>query len=135
MPLNIKDAELTKSFALPNGAATTNSAGIDLATSNRGDFVADCELVVNAPACTTGQLGDTQTLTYSVRHDDNADFSTDSELMPAVVVQTGAGGAGAVAAEKRLRLPLNVKRYVRVRCVKTGASNASTASCEMSIRT
>lgn len=135
MPFNVKDAELTKSFALPNGAATTNSAGIDLANSTKGDFVADGELVVNAPACTTGQLGDTQTLTYSVRHDDAADFSTDAELMPAVIVQTGAGGAGAAAAEKRLRLPTNVKRYVRVRCVKTGASNASTASCEMSFRT
>jgi hypothetical protein len=130
-----KDEELVQPITLPNGAATTNSLGIDLGNSSRGDFVADCELVVNAPELTTGELGDTQTITYSVRHDDNADFSTDEALFNSVIVQTGAGGVGDGAEEKRLRLPTNVKRYIRLRAVKTGATNASTAAGEMSLRT
>lgn len=124
----VNDAAMEKALPLPNGAATTNSTGIDLESSPNGDFVAESEVLINAPALTTGQLGDTQTITYSLRHSDAADFTGDAELLGGLIVQTGAGGAGAAAAEKRVRLPSNVKRYVRARAVKTGASNASTAS-------
>jgi hypothetical protein len=124
----IQDAALERSLTLPNGANTTNSTGIDLEHGDDGEFLADAEVLINAPALTTGQLGDTQTITYSLRHSDAADFSGDSELLGNLIVQTGAGGAGAAAAEKRVRLPSDVKRYVRARAVKTGASNASTAS-------
>lgn len=128
MTYRIEDAALKRTFALPNGAATTNSTGIDLESNPGGSFVADTEVVINAPALTTTEIGDTQTITYSLRHSDAADFSGDSELLGGLIVQTGAGGAGAAAAEKRVRLPSDVKRYVRLRAVKTGASNASTAS-------
>lgn len=131
---NVQDVELTKSLALPNGAATTNSSGIDLGNSDRGDFTADCEVVVTIPTLTTGQLGDTQTITYSLRHDDDSAFGSDAELQQ-LAVQTGAGGAGAAGSTVRVRLPSNVARYLRLRAVKTGASNASTGSATLSLRT
>ena len=127
-----KDAELAKSVALPNGAATTNSAGIDLSAG--GEFLADCEVIISAPALATALLPDTQTITYSLRQSPNANLSGDSELAAAQIVQTGAGGAGDVAKEKRFRLPTDVQQYIFLRAVKTGAANASAASAEFSIR-
>lgn len=123
----LKDKLLRATHALPNGAATTNGGGIDLGTDTRSDFVAQCEAVVTAPALTTTQLGDTQTITYYLYHDTAAGFGTET-LLATLGVQTGAGGAGAATAEYRTKLPSNVKRYVRLKTVKAGASNASTAS-------
>lgn len=125
---NVQDAKLARSVTLPNGANTTNSNGIDLEHGAQGEFLADAEFLIEAPALTTGELGDTQTITYSLRQSNAADFSGDSEVLGGLIVQTGAGGAGAAAASKRVRLPSDVQRYVRLRAVKTGASNASTKS-------
>lgn len=131
MTFQIEDASLQRSVTLPNGANTTNSTAIDLKQGPTGSFVADTEVVINAPALTVGQLADTQTITYSLRHSPNADLSGDSELAASLILQTGAGGVGAVAAERRVRLPSNVQRYVFLRALKVGASNASTASGTM----
>jgi hypothetical protein len=127
----VKDAELRRTHALPNGAATTQSAtGIDLGLSSRSDFLAEGEVLVTAPTLTTGELGDTQTITYSLEHDDAVGFGTVATIpgFAVVAVQTGAGGAGAAGAIIRVRLPSSVKRYVRLKTVKAGASNASTKS-------
>lgn len=129
-----KDVGLTKSVDLPNGAATTNSAAIDLGENNRSDFVADCEVIISAPALSVTLLPDTQTVTYSLRQSPNANLSGDSELAAGQILQTGAGGAGAAAATRRFRLPTNVQRYVFLRCVKTGAADASGAAAEVSLR-
>lgn len=123
----LKDALLRSTHALPNGAATTNGAGIDLANSTRGEFVAECEAVITAPALTTGELGDGQTIAYHLYHDTAVGFGSET-LIATLGTQTGAGGAGAAAAEYRIKLPSTVKRYLRLKTVKTGASNASTKS-------
>jgi hypothetical protein len=128
----LKDALLRTEHALPNGAATTNGTGIDLANSTRGEFVAECEAVVTAPALTTTQLGDGQTIAYHLYHDTAVGFGTET-LIATLGTQTGAGGAGAAAAEYRLRLPSTVKRYLRLKTVKTGASNASTADAMLEL--
>jgi len=47
---------------------------------------------------------------------------------PGVIVQLGAGGAGAAAATFTARLPVDVKRYVRVKAVGSVAGDASAAS-------
>jgi len=132
--MQVADVGLKVTKALPNGAASITSDGIDLGHSTRGDHLAACTLVLNAPACTTTQLGDTQTLTYSIEHDDASDFGTVATLFSSVIVQTGAGGAGDVAAEKEFSLPPDVKRYVRAKCTKTGATNASTASLTLALK-
>jgi len=83
---------------------------------------------LTAPALTVGELADTQTITYSIEMDDNAAFSSATVLAASVLVQTGAGGAGAAAGTHRFKLPSNCERYVRHKATKAGASNASTAS-------
>lgn len=123
----LKDKLLRQTHALPNGAATTNGGGIDLELSTLSEFIAETEAVVTAPVLTTGELGDTQTITYSLYHDTAVGFGSET-LLATLGVQTGAGGAGAAAAEYRSKLPSNVKRYLRLKTVKTGASNASTKS-------
>jgi hypothetical protein len=124
----VQDALLQRNVTLPNGAATTNTTSIDLEQGVQGEFLADAEVLIDAPALTTGELGDTQTITYSIRQSANADFSNDTELLGGLILQTGAGGAGAAAAQRRVRLPSTTQRYIRLRAVKTGASNASTKS-------
>jgi hypothetical protein len=133
MPYNVKDANLIVTKPLPNGAATTTSGAIDLGDRSTGDFVADCEAVIDAPALTTAELPDTQTVTYNLIHSANADLSGPVVLGSAVIVQTGAGGAGAAAASARRRLPSDVKRYVGLQQVKTGAANAGTKSGTLSL--
>jgi hypothetical protein len=129
----VQDAKLARSLTLPNGAATTNTTSIDLEHGAQGEFLADAEVLIEAPALTTGELGDTQVITYSLRQSANADFSADTEILGGLIVQTGAGGAGAAAATKRVRLPSDVQRYVRMRAVKTGATNASTKSASVKL--
>lgn len=127
-----QDAELSKAVALPNGAATTNSAGINLQSG--GDLYADCEVIISAPALNATLLPNTQTVTYSLRQSPNADLSSDSVLAADQILQTGADGAGDVAKAKRFRLPTDVQQYIFLRCVKTGAADATGASAELSIR-
>jgi hypothetical protein len=132
-----KDAQLTKTKALPNGAATTNSDPIDLGATSRSDFVADHEVLISAPALTTTELADTQTIKYTLEHDSDSAFGGAATVpgFADVITQTGAGGAGAAAATHRGKLPTNVKRFIRLKQVKTGASNASTSSGKVEVLT
>lgn len=127
---SMRDATLKVTKALPNGAATTYSAGIDLGKGTYGDHLADCEILITAPALTTTELGDTQTIAYSIEHDTDSAFGTTATItgFASIITQTGAGGAGAAGTTARLRLPTSVKRYIRLKQVKTGASDASTSS-------
>ena len=128
MGFAVKDEALKVTKALPNGAATVYSDGLDLGHGSRGDFLAAADFKVSAPALTTAQLPDTKTIVYSIQHDDDAAFGTAADLYPGVIVQTGADGAGAAAATFTARLPVDVKRYVRVKAVNSGAGDASGAS-------
>lgn len=127
---NVKDAALKITLALPNGAATsTPTAGIDTQKGTSGQQVGVEEWLLTAPACTTTELADTQTITYSIKHSDNADLSSSALLFGgSEIIQTGAGGAGDVLKTKRFRLPSDAKRYIFFITVKAGASNASTKS-------
>jgi hypothetical protein len=122
------DANLKSTFALPNGAATTNSGALRTDNSARGDFCANHELSLAAPALTTGQLADAQTMVYALQTDDNSSFSSPTTIVDRLLVQTGAGGAGAAAATRYFRLPANVEKFVRVTATKSGAGDASGAS-------
>lgn len=129
----VKDALVKNTRALPASAsATVDGAAIDLGHSGKGDFVQKCEFKLSAPAVNATMAPDTRTFTYSIIHSDNADLSSPAVLYSSVIVQTGAGGAGAAAAEATVRLPVDVKRYVGVRIV-SGASttNASAVSATL----
>lgn len=122
------DLQLTKTRALPASAsATVDGAAIDLGHGAFGDFLADAELKLSAPATNATMTPDTRTMTYSIIHSDNSDLSAPSVLYSSVLVQTGAGGAGAAAATVTVRLPVDVKRYVGVRIV-SGASTADASA-------
>jgi hypothetical protein len=129
----VGDAKMKASLGLPDGAATTVADGFDTQNSARGSFQADTELVIAAPALGATPLPDGQTITYQVFHDTAVGFGTET-LLATLGVQTGAGGAGAAAAELRIRLPTTVKRYVRAKAVKTGAADASGSAAEVRLR-
>lgn len=121
------DESLKQTKALPNGAATIYSTGFDLGHGSLGDHLANCELKISAPALTNAILGSGATMKYSVQHDTDSAFGTAATIMADVLIQTG-DGAGAAASSVSVRLPVDVKRYVRVRAINSAAGNASTVS-------
>lgn len=123
----MSDASLAVTKALPPDASSVTSDAIDLGHGTAGDFLANCELEIVAPALTNAQLGNTSTMTYIVEHDDDSAFGSAATLIDRVIVQTGAG-AGAAAVTKRVRLPKGVKRYVRVKATNSAAADASAKS-------
>jgi hypothetical protein len=110
---------------LPNGAATVNSNALDLGQTSRADFVVPHDGIIEAPAMTTGILADAATVIYTIQTDTDPAFGSPIDLYPNFLTQTGAGGAGAAAVSKRFALPSDVKNYVRVKIVKSGAGDAS----------
>lgn len=131
MSQSLRDARLSVTSALPNGAAAVNSAGIDLGHGTTGEHHANCVLLIESPALLTGDLADAATLTYDV--EDSADNTTYAAIAKAVLVQTGAGAAGAAADSVKFRLPPHVRQYVRVTATKTGVGDASDKSLTASL--
>lgn len=131
----LADAQLTKTKALPAAATSITTDAIDLEAQvgSNTAFLASCELKVTAPVLTTGELPDAQTMTYLIEMDNDAAFGSPTTLHPTIIVQTGAGGAGAAAATKRFRLPSDVERYVRLKATKSGAGSAATKSATLSL--
>lgn len=134
MGFSLNDEQLKVTKALPNGAATVASDGFDLGHGTKGDFLADCELEIAAPALAVADLANGDTMTYDVYHDTAADFSSETLLFDNVITQTGAGGAGAAAQTVSRRLPVDVKRYVRVKATNSAAGDASDKSLTARIR-
>ncbi|MCE9605072.1 MAG: hypothetical protein K8U03_09255 [Planctomycetia bacterium] len=131
MGYGLKDALLKVTKVLPNGAASTTSDAIDLGLSSKGDFVAPVEFKLTAPALGVTPLADAKTMKYSIVHSDNSDLSSPSTLMTDVIVQTGAGGIGAVTASATVRLPVDVKRYIG--CKATGSTTGDASASSMTL--
>jgi hypothetical protein len=132
-----RDASLLRTTALPTAAASpATSASIDLKKTAQEHFLAECEIEIVAPALSTTQLPDTDTAIYDVLMSDSANLGTPTVLFPAVITQTGAAGAGAAAATKRVRLPSDVKRYIGLLCTTSDASaDASGVSMTLDVLT
>ena len=126
-----QDALLNVSKALPAGAEAVNSAGIDLRKSANGAHLADVEFILTAPALATGDLGDTHTMKYKIQMDNDSAFGSPTDLMVDVIIQTGAGGAGAAGAVYRFKLPSNVERYIRFVATASNADDASGKSATL----
>jgi hypothetical protein len=130
--LNVPDL----SAALPNGAATTYSAGIAVGVA--GYPVVDAfELNISLPVLTTGEQPDAKTVIYSLQHDDDAAFGSPVTIpgYEQIGIQTGAGGAGAAAQPNiRVRLPTNCKANVRLKMVGSATGNSSTKSATIGRR-
>lgn len=130
---NVLDANLKKTKALPNGAASTTSDAIDLGHNTTGAMLVGHDLLIEAPALAVGPMADAKTMKYTVLHSDNADLSSPSNLYADVLTQTGAGGAGAGATSVRVQLPGNVKRYVGVKATGSASGDASGSSFTASL--
>lgn len=129
------DALLKVTRALPAAASSTvNSTGINLEEGTRGDLLADCELLLTYPALSTTILPDTRTMTYTIQHDTDAAFGTATSLTGGSnVLQTGAGGVGAAGGTLRVRLPTNVKQYIRLQ-ITSGASTTDASATSATLQ-
>ncbi len=120
-----KDANLVKTFALPNGAAATVSVGIELPQSANGQFSLDHEFQIDLPALGVTPLPNARTQIVSVETATDLAFTSPVVVYPEVVRQTGAGGAGDAAKSARFRIPSNVLKYVRVKVTGSATGDAS----------
>ena len=127
MGYKVEDASLSKTIALPAAAGSVQTVALDLKNSAKGDFLADMEVCVVAPALGTTPLPNGETMKYNIQHSlDNSSFVTIAET---ILTQTGAAGAGAAAATKNFRLPVDVYRYVRAQAtLSAGGADASASS-------
>jgi hypothetical protein len=130
------DLALRETLALPNGAATTLGAAIDVGCGTPDDFPVNAEFKIEAPALSTGDHGNGATLTFSLVTDDVDTFNSSAlvVLLPSVLVQTGAGGAGAAAASWQGRAPIGgVRKYIGLKAVKSGAGDISDQTATLSM--
>ena len=131
---------MKKTIALPNaGGGTVYSAGVELGVlTARGASETASEFVVTAPALTVVMLPDGETCKYSIQRATDAAFSSPEMFAADVLVQTGAGAAGAAAASARIGVPTNHLAFYRLRIVLSpGAANSSavTGKLETDVRT
>jgi hypothetical protein len=130
---NVRDAQQKLTQALPNGAGTvTTAAGLDLEAGPKSDYVARTEFLLTAPALTTAMLPNGVLMTYNIITSLSSNMSSPTTIIAGALVQTGAGGAGAVGNTYRFKPPSNVQRYIGLQAVlgATGG-NASTVSATL----
>lgn len=137
----VQDNNYSQTLALPSAANTTVTANTSLDTeaSSIADFIAYCELLLTAPALNTTQLPNAATMTYNVVASANSNLAGAVVITggQSVIVQTGAGGAGAAAATGRIRLPSNIGatgRYIglqEVGAVTNGNCAAASGKLQM----
>lgn len=130
----IKDALLKDTKALPNGAATVYSTGIDTSKSPTGKQLAEVEYLLTAPAMNATEMPDAKTMIYSILVDTVLPVDGSSTVLyPSVITQTGAGGVGCAAATYRFKLPSTAPRLVGFRAVGSASGNATTASATLEV--
>jgi hypothetical protein len=126
---NLKDTLLKLTRPLPAAASSsvTSAASLDLGHGTFGNPLFKGELLLTAPALTTVMLPDTRTMTYDIIESANADLSSPVVIAPGVVVQTGAGAAGAAAVTFRFKPSSAARRYYGVK-VTSGASTTDSSA-------
>ena len=129
----LADNELTETRALPNGAAAVTGAAIDLGNSVNGDFVANVEAKIIAPALVVGDLANGDTMVYDLITSASSNLGTPTTLVAAAITQTGAAGAGAATDTWQGKLPNDVLRYIGLRATNDGAGDASDKSATLQL--
>lgn len=115
MTRHMRDYNLSKTLALPagdEGGVSANGDAIDLGDAS-GEFLAGHELRLAVPALAVGELPDEAVLTVKVQDADDADFTENVRDVFGTVISVTGAAAGAEAAERRMVLPEDVKRYIR----------------------
>jgi hypothetical protein len=126
---NLKDTLLKLTRALPGAASTavTSATALDLGHGTSGNPLFKGELLLTYPAVTTTMVPDTRTMTYDIIESANSDLSSPNVIAPGVVVQTGAGGAGAAGGTFRFKPASNARRYYGLR-ITSGASTTDSST-------
>lgn len=110
-----------KTKALPAAGASASTSSLQL---NTGPHIEGFEIRVEIPALPS--LADTKKATTTLEDSaDNVTFAAIPEL--ATIVQTGAGGAGAAAALREVRLPSSFRGYLRATVAVEAAGGDNTA--------
>jgi len=136
--LNVRDAALAKSIALPAAAGSVHSAALDLEGGQYDIVVGNMEVSIEAPALTTAQLPDGCTAAYVLEASETPGFE-DPGSMP-LFSQEGEGGEGAAARAFSFRLPADCGRYLRLTITtadavdETPVGDCSAASAPFGLR-
>lgn len=128
MALQVQDAELSITRALPANSTAVTSTLIPLGHAVGGEFHALMDVLIEAPALTTGRLADDATMKYTIVHSNTSSTGDAVPLFPDVITQTGASSSGAAAATFQCRLPANVRPFVGVKITPSANADASAVS-------
>lgn len=119
-----KDVALIVALALPAASASVVSDAIDLGAVSPGPIVDDFDVLIEVPALPN--LVDTKKVTITLKDSaDGVTFAAIPEL--ATLVITGAGGVGAGAAERRVKLPPSVRQHLAMDIAVEAAGGNNTA--------
>lgn len=119
MSYEIQDNSFIETKALPadaGSAAATSTSGFDLGEGlPDGEFHAECEVEVSAPALGSTAMPNGTEMHYDIEASSDDGDSDSYEVIAAdVIVQTGADSSGDDAATARFRVPTDCERYLRV---------------------
>lgn len=129
MGMNLKDAELTVTKALPAGATNVTSDALDTgAVTSRADQPGEVELLLTAPTLAGTALTNGATVIFDIMQSTSSAMSGATTLASSVITLTGSGTNGATGTTWRGRLPTNASRYVAAKATKIGAESAAAAS-------
>jgi hypothetical protein len=130
-PRAFKDLQLIKTSALPAAAANNSTAAIDLQQAAAGVNLDKVDVEVAVPA--TPSLVDAKIITFTIQDSANGtDFAAVAGL--ATLVVTGAGGVGAAAATRTVKLPTGTRRYIRANAaVESGGGSNIAVSYSISL--
>lgn len=120
----IRDAILVVTRTLPAADANNDSTSIDLGDVTPVLHGQNHELSLEMPA--TPNLANATTVIVKV--EDSADNSSFNPVAGvATLIVTGAGGVGAAALTRVVRLPSNVRRHIRVNVATLVGAGDNTA--------
>ena len=126
----IIDAGLTKTVALPAGATTANTNGIDLGKTLPFPITESFHVKVST---STAAGANNKNITVKVQDSaDNTTFANIAELGALTV--TDANGAGYPAGSLTVSLPPDTRRYIRAQATgeaNGGASNNGTLTVNL----
>ena len=126
---NVRDANYIASNALPADNVNSNGTALDLgaALTQNGARLANCELLLTAPALDTNAIPDTTTMTYHIEASATSNFASITTLAASAIVQTGNNGAAADTF--RMKIPSDCPRYIRSRAIGADVGNAAIGNC------
>ena len=118
----LKDAELIRTVALPAAAATATTEPFNLTQKPPHECHFEVELTLPA----LPSLADTKKATVTLEDsEDGITFAAIAALASLEVI--GAGGAGASTVTRKVRLPSDVRQYIRAKVAVEAAGGNNTA--------